>query len=645
MPSRIGETFGSYKLVQFLGRGGFAEVYLGQHTQLPQQMAAIKILEKQLIMAKSQQFQKEASIVATLRHPNIVQMYDYNVYSNPEFTSTLVPYIVMEYAPNKSLRVKHPRGTTLPLRTILTYTRQIADALQYAHDQSVMHLDVKPENILINAQNKLLLSDFGLATLLTEEEKTGDVEGTLSYMSPEQLDGKPGFASDQYALAIMVYEWLCGHLPFTGHSVKEVIEQHLKAPPPPLRAQVALPIQAEDALVKALAKNPGERFPSIEIFAETFTQAVSQARGKAPAVRSDKRALSLARALPDAQSAPGPSAVPSAHPAPLPPAVRPGNAPEPAPVYSHSPAVPGSTHQDGSARQAASLNPPSLPGVASQAVPVNQAVPLTPPGLEPFQAAVPPGHVSPATPPLPSALGAGTVRAEQGLAPLAFAAGGNGASSQNAGNSPFLPGPPPGMQTPGSQQNAGRGPFLHTMPSSPSATTIFAQPGLGSLPGAGPLPPYLAGNAATGSHAATDTGQQSLTATLQGFLQRPSRTERRRSQPLLLVGLVANLLGAIFIGLWLARILPSPENSNETGWWGFIFASLISSGGAVTFFNSGNRKLNSGLALVLALYWGFVGHAFGILTSGSFLPDQNILAFLFFIISLVLHLYLTFKRR
>src|SRR6266851_72563 len=137
MPNRIGEIFGSYELVQFLGRGGFAEVYLGKHTQLPQQMAAIKILDKQLIIAKSHQFQKEASIVATLRHPNIVQMYDYNVYSNPELTRTLVPYIVMQYAPNKSLRVKHPRGQPLPIKTVLAYTGQIAGALQYAHEKGV----------------------------------------------------------------------------------------------------------------------------------------------------------------------------------------------------------------------------------------------------------------------------------------------------------------------------------------------------------------------------------------------------------------------------------------------------------------------------------------------------------------------------
>jgi len=370
-----------------LGRGGFAEVYLGKHTQLPQQMAAIKILDKQLVINKSQQFQKEASIVANLHHPNIVQMYDYNVYSNPSMTTTLVPYIVMEYAPNKSLRVKHPRGVALPLKTILTYTRQIADALQYAHEQGVMHLDVKPENILINAQQKLLLSDFGLATLLTEQEKTGDIQGKLSYMSPDKLDGKPTFASDQYALAVMVYEWISGTLPFTGQSVKEVIEKHLKMLPPSLCAHIStLPPQAEQAIFRALAKDVKDRFANIEAFAEIFDQALSlPARIKpSPATPAPKDNPFLVP-HPGAGLPASPNTQLAA-PFPNPPPGQPGThfvppLPGPQPALANiNPVSPFSPANQGQSQGRIPAFPPA-PGAVNQAAQPGGVLPLTPPNV------------------------------------------------------------------------------------------------------------------------------------------------------------------------------------------------------------------------------------------------------------------------
>ena len=276
MLGRTGQQFGSFELIQFLGRGGFAEVYLGKNIQISQQLAAIKILEKQLVQKKAQQFKREASIIATLRHPHIVQMYDYNVYTNMTMTLTDIRYIIMEYAQNGSLRKKHFRRIPLSLSTIATYVKQIADALQYAHSNNVMHLDVKPENILINGQNLLLLSDFGLATLLSEQDKTADIEGTLNYMSAEQLNGTPDFASDQYSLGIMVYEWICGSLPFTGQSIKEVVDKHLNEPPPSLRAQVAqLPYELETVVMKALSKKIQDRFSLVHEFAQTLEQAIN----------------------------------------------------------------------------------------------------------------------------------------------------------------------------------------------------------------------------------------------------------------------------------------------------------------------------------------------------------------------------------
>src|SRR5436305_14175264 len=115
MPNRIGQKFGSYQLTQFLARGGFAEVYLGQHEHIPGRQAAIKILFKQLVSTKSEQFKKEASIIDSLKHPNIVQLLDYGIYSNLALTTTLVPYIVMDYAPQGSVRKNHPRCVPLAL--------------------------------------------------------------------------------------------------------------------------------------------------------------------------------------------------------------------------------------------------------------------------------------------------------------------------------------------------------------------------------------------------------------------------------------------------------------------------------------------------------------------------------------------------
>ena len=657
MPSRIGEKFGSYELIQFLGRGGFAEVYLGKHTQLPQQMAAIKILDKQLIIAKSQQFQKEASILVTFRHPNIVQMYDYNVYSNPELTRTLVPYIIMEYAPNKSLRVKHQRGLALPMRTIITYTKQIADALQYAHDQGVMHLDVKPENILINAQLKLLLSDFGLATLLTEEEKTGDIQGTLSYMSPEHLEGRPGFASDQYALGVMAYEWVCGHLPFAGQSVNEVITKHLKASPPSLRAQITtLPPRAEEVIFQSLEKNAAHRFASIEAFAEALDQATSTLRSKAPA----------ATPLPNTNVAQPSPLLPGANPpSPLPVAQAsvspaPGANPGAASLPNAHPFPPPAAHASParSPNAAPGILPGQTPGNASplgQAPFENAVLPLTPPKLESIQ--IMPSPANQSLQPLHATPSPGIAPTQPGqaLPPFPFPANsqqGNSFFSMNSGGSPFHPGPPPGAQSPGTPPPGlapvGNSPF-NTIQSSPSATTVFNLPGPGPFPGAGapagpgPLPPYLTGNTAPGYASVSYAQEKSLSHITKTILKRPPALARRRRQPVLLAGLVLNVLSLAFIGPWLLQIVPSYHDL--TAAWFLIFALVGSITATLLFFNSGNKKLNCALSFILAIYWGFVGNALGNVTHGSFLFDPSILAFTFFLGSLALHLSFTFTRR
>src|SRR2546425_2217436 len=211
MVERVGQQFGQYRLTRFLGRGSFGEVYLGEHVY-KHSLAAVKLLQARLTPEDLKEFINEASATFRLQHPHIVRLLDFGI--GPANT----PFLVMAYAPNGTLRQRHPKGTRLPLQSIIAYVSPIASALQHAHDQRLVHRDVKPENILLGPNNEVWLSDFGISALAhsTRSLDTERSGGTLPYMAPEQLQGKPRPASDQYALGIMAYEWLCGERPFRG---------------------------------------------------------------------------------------------------------------------------------------------------------------------------------------------------------------------------------------------------------------------------------------------------------------------------------------------------------------------------------------------------------------------------------------------
>src|SRR5437016_85315 len=273
MADRVGQQFGNYRLVTLLGQGGYAEVYLGQHVRLNLQ-AAIKVLHTHLTEQEAKHFQQEAETIAELVHPSIVRVFDFDVQEG-------VPFLVMDYAPNGSLRRRYPKGMVVPLPQIVSSAKQVAAALQYAHEQKFIHRDVKPENMLLGRRQEVLLSDFGIATiahstssLSTSAEGTS---GTLAYMAPEQIEGHPRQASDQYALGVVVYEWLCGERPFGG-SVSELIAQHLSMPPLPLREHVpAIPAEVEQVVLRALAKDLKARFASVADFASALEQASQRA--------------------------------------------------------------------------------------------------------------------------------------------------------------------------------------------------------------------------------------------------------------------------------------------------------------------------------------------------------------------------------
>ena len=267
MTGRLGQQLGNYCLTRLLGEGGFAEVYLGEHPLL-ETMVAIKVLHTQVTQDDVAQFQQEARLLASLRHPHIIRVLDFGLEGQ-------TPYLVMDCAPNGTLRTRHAKGTRLPVPTVVDYVKQIAEALQYAHDRKIVHRDIKPENMLIGEKNEILLTDFGIAVIAhsSHYQSTKDMAGTIAYMAPEQIEAHPRPASDQYSLGIVVYEWLCGTRPFHG-SYTEVAVKHSVAAPPPLRQHLpTLLPDVEYVVLTALAKQPEERFASVRAFATALEQA------------------------------------------------------------------------------------------------------------------------------------------------------------------------------------------------------------------------------------------------------------------------------------------------------------------------------------------------------------------------------------
>jgi len=268
--SRVGLQVGNYRIVHLLGKGGFAEVYLGEHVHLHTQVA-IKLLHTRLADQDIENFKREAQTVAHLLHPHIVRVLDFGIAEN-------APYLVMDYAPNGTLRQRHKRGKPLPLAMVVQYILQVADALQYAHDQRLIHRDIKPENMLIGRNQEILLSDFGIALMAqsSQYQSMQNIAGTITYMAPEQIQAHPRPASDQYSLGVVAYEWLSGQRPFQG-SFTEIAIKHSLASPPLLCEQLPLlPQAAEQVIMAALHKDPHQRFATIRAFALALEQASQQ---------------------------------------------------------------------------------------------------------------------------------------------------------------------------------------------------------------------------------------------------------------------------------------------------------------------------------------------------------------------------------
>ena len=283
-----GLHLGHYRLLRLIGSGGMGEVYLAEDARIGQQVA-IKVIRSEGIAYPGSEsateatrlFEREAKAIARLDHPNILPLY---AYGEETLHGTLFTYLVMPYRKEGTLATwLRQRGTAVPLSPIevALLLQQAAEALQHAHTQHILHQDIKPSNFLIRVREDqpewpdLLLSDFGIAKLTSATASASQsIRGTPTYMAPEQWDGHPVPASDQYALAIMVYELLVGRPPFVGNP-GQVMRQHYMTPPPaPSSLNGSLSPAIDAVLVRALSKDPEERFPSVRAFARAFQEAV-----------------------------------------------------------------------------------------------------------------------------------------------------------------------------------------------------------------------------------------------------------------------------------------------------------------------------------------------------------------------------------
>jgi eukaryotic-like serine/threonine-protein kinase len=276
-----GSHIGRFRLLRLLGRGGMGEVYLAQDDQLRRQVA-IKVIQADYPDPDATRlFQREARAIAMLNHPHILPLFDFGEATTHGMTLT---YMVMPFCHEGTLAawMQQHKNAALPSPQDVGFlVQQAASALQYAHNHQIVHQDVKPSNFLIrrseDARDRpdLMLADFGVAkSTSTTASVSQSVRGTPAYMAPEQWEGTPVPATDQYALAILAYDLLTDHPPFQG-SLGQVMYQHLHVtPPPPSTLNPRLPTDVDTVIQHALAKKPEERFASIAAFARAFQQVL-----------------------------------------------------------------------------------------------------------------------------------------------------------------------------------------------------------------------------------------------------------------------------------------------------------------------------------------------------------------------------------
>jgi WD40 repeat protein/serine/threonine protein kinase len=392
---RTGQQMGNYRLISSLELDKYSRMYLAEHIQFKQQ-CIVKVWQVQLKQELVDSFLSQAQALAQLVQPHILRVRDAGV-------ENLTPFLAMDYTPHITLQQRSSRGIPRPLASILPLLQPLAEALQYAHNNGFIHKNARPRNILLDRNNDVLLSNFSIAAITQSEQQPNhlraeEVTELLGYMAPEQMQGKAVPASDQYGLAVVIYEWLNGDLPFHG-SYGEMVNQHLHVQPPSLRKKVpTLPSAIEEVIFTALAKDPHQRFSSIAAFIQALQQEYSKASSPVIAQRVA-------------------SSAPVAYPRPFFPSTGVGNPP---------------------AQQAVLTPPPPVPANAAPIIPIQAApaqyAPVSPASYPQY---APPVPVTPAPsaearntpPPQPKAKGSATISRRAFVAGLVGVAalGGGGA--------------------------------------------------------------------------------------------------------------------------------------------------------------------------------------------------------------------------
>jgi len=263
---------GRYLIIRKLGTGGMANVYLAEDQELGRRVA-IKILDDRHAndVQFVERFRREATNAAGLSHPNIVSIYD-----RGEAEGTY--YIAMEYLDGRTLKELILRRGPAPVKTAIDYTRQILAALRFAHKNGIVHRDIKPHNVLVDSEGRLKVTDFGIARAgASQMTEAGSIIGTAQYLSPEQAKGAPvDQTSDIYSVGIVLYELLTGTVPYTGDTPVEIAMKHLsQVPEPPSTLQPQVPHEVDSIVLRALAKDPADRYQTADEMDADLERAAS----------------------------------------------------------------------------------------------------------------------------------------------------------------------------------------------------------------------------------------------------------------------------------------------------------------------------------------------------------------------------------
>jgi len=292
MSMEAGTDLGPYRVLRKLGAGGMGEVYAATDTRLGRTVA-IKVLPKEMVQdgESLRRFQQEANTVASLNHPNIVQVYDVGSAEDGS------PFLVMELLEGESLRTRMD-SKPMPLRKVTEISAQLARSLGAAHAKGIIHRDLKPENVYLTKPGPAKILDFGLAKLSRKQEalvqddatralftKPGMVMGTVGYMAPEQVEGlEADGRADIFALGIIMWEMLSGQRPFRKDSSIDTLHAILREDPPEISPELNIPSAMERILRRCLEKDPDDRFQSANDLAFQL-QTVADLSGSAPTVR------------------------------------------------------------------------------------------------------------------------------------------------------------------------------------------------------------------------------------------------------------------------------------------------------------------------------------------------------------------------